>query len=218
MPQVFSRASNSKAKGLVIAGAAGVVLLGWGYSKAYRSPYETLVSMSIAQPVPFSHKHHAGELGIDCRYCHASVEKAAFAGMPPTETCMTCHSQLYTSAPMLAPVRQSLETQHPLQWTRVYDLPDFVYFNHSMHISHGIGCSSCHGKIDTMPLTTKATTLFMRECLECHENPEHQIRPSNQIFNPAWTPSSTTADESLRLSASYHIQKARLTDCSTCHR
>src|SRR6185312_7602198 len=116
-----------------------------------RSPYETMQNEAREQPVAFSHEHHVSGLGIDCRYCHTTVETSSFAGLPPTETCMTCHSRLWTEAPMLAPVRQSFATQQPLEWKRVNQLPGFVYFNHSIHVNKGIGCSTCHGQVDQMP-------------------------------------------------------------------
>src|SRR5437660_2869412 len=137
------------------------------------------------QPVQLSHKHHVGDDGIDCRYCHTSVEKSAFAGVPPTETCMTCHSQIWTESPLLAPVRESYRTGRPIQWQRVHDLPDFVYFNHSIHIKKGIGCVSCHGRIDEMPITRKHQTLSMRWCLSCHRSPEKNMRPHEKVFDLA---------------------------------
>ncbi len=132
------------------------------------SPIYTRVNEAREQPVPFSHKHHAGELGIDCRYCHTSVEKSSFAGLPPTQTCMTCHSQIWTNAPMLEPVRASYRDDKSIAWTRVNALPDFVYFDHSIHVSKGIGCTTCHGQVAEMPLTWKANTLYMSWCLDCH--------------------------------------------------
>jgi hypothetical protein len=168
--------------------------------------------------VPFSHKHHVGDDGIDCRYCHNSVEKSAFAGMPTSETCMACHSQLFSDAPMLAPVRESLATGKPLKWNRVNDLPDYAYFDHSIHVSKGIGCSTCHGRIDQMPLTRKAQTLYMKWCIECHRDPQRFIRPRDKIFDMTWRPSADRR-ESAQLIAQYHIDTTgRLTDCSTCHR
>ena len=149
-------------------------------------PYTTWVRVPREQPVPFSHKHHVDGLGIDCRYCHTSVETSHYAGMPPTETCMTCHSQLWTQAALLEPVRQSLATGMPIQWNRVNDLPDFVYFDHSIHVNKGIGCATCHGQVDQMPLTWKENTLYMKWCLECHRAPENEIRPRGEVFNMKW--------------------------------
>src|SRR5205807_10060649 len=153
MPQIFGRSSNTWARASII-GAVGFFFLLWGVLYAmYRSPYATEQNVPRVQVVPFSHQHHYSGLGIDCRYCHTSVETSAFAGVPPTETCMSCHSQVWTDAPMLAPVRHSLATDTPLEWNRVNDLPDFVFFNHGIHVQKGIGCSTCHGRVDQMPLT-----------------------------------------------------------------
>jgi hypothetical protein len=169
------------------------------------------------QPVPFSHKHHASGLGIDCRYCHTHVETSSNAGMPSTAICMTCHSQIWTNAKMLAPDRQSLAENVPIRWTRVYDLPDYVFFDHSIHIAKGVGCSSCHGEVDRMPLTYKARSLTMEFCLDCHRNPGPHLRPGNQIFNTEWHRAADTPKPEA-LMAAYGIGGRRLTDCSLCHR
>jgi hypothetical protein len=168
------------------------------------------------QPVPFSHKHHVTDDGIDCRYCHTSVETSHFAGLPATEVCMSCHSQIWTNAAMLEPVRASWRTGESLQWTRVHDLPEFVYFNHSIHINKGIGCASCHGRVDKMPLMFKANTLYMNWCLECHRAPEKFVRPREEVFNMAYQAPSNQLELGQELVKKYHIQK--LTDCYTCHR
>lgn len=180
----------------------------------------TGVDIAKDQPVPFSHKHHVGDDGIDCRYCHQYVETSNFAGIPPTETCMSCHSQLWTNASMLEPVRASWSSGQSLEWIRIYDLPDFVYFNHSIHINKGIGCSTCHGRVDQMPLMRKVNTLYMQWCVNCHRNPEQYIRPKSEVFNPAYeTPAPDQDEIGPKLVAEYHIQDARsLTDCVTCHR
>ena len=151
------------------------------------------MDIPFQQPVPFSHKHHVSDDGIDCRYCHTSVEKSSFAGLPPTETCMTCHSQIWTDSPMLAPVRASFATNTPLKWNRVHDLPGYVYFNHSIHVAKGIGCSTCHGRVDQMPLTRKTETLYMKWCLDCHRNPQKYIRPRDKIYDMAWQPARRSA-------------------------
>lgn len=185
-----------------------------------RSTYATGMGFAPQQPIPFSHEHHVGGLGIDCRYCHTSVETSAFAGMPATDTCMTCHSQLWTQAALLSPVRDSLRTGRPIRWVRVNDLPDFVYFNHSIHIHKGVGCVSCHGRIDRMPLTWQANTLFMSWCLECHRSPERFVRPQEHVFEMDWKAAS--ADDQLvlgrQLVKEYHIRSGQLTDCYVCHR
>jgi hypothetical protein len=173
--------------------------------------------MPREQPVPFSHKHHVEGLGIDCRYCHTSVEKSHFAGIPPTETCMTCHSQLWTQAALLEPVRQSLATATPIQWNRVNDLPDFVYFDHSIHVNKGIGCTTCHGPVDQMPLTWKENTLYMKWCLQCHRAPENEIRPRDEVFNVKWQKPDNQEQFGHDLVKEYHVEVSRLTNCSVCH-
>jgi cytochrome c7-like protein len=179
--------------------------------------YNTQVRFIPQQPVPFSHKHHVSGLGIDCRYCHDSVEFASNAGMPPTETCMTCHSQIWTNAALLAPVRESFAQQKPLRWQSVYTLPDYVYFDHSIHVVKGVGCTECHGPIGDMPLTWKATTLYMSWCLDCHRNPAPHLRPANAVFDPHWqrTPDTPSGDQLMK---QYHIHPETLSDCSVCHR
>jgi Cytochrome c7 and related cytochrome c len=191
-----------------------VAILGWRISIA---PHPA-VGSPAEQPVPFSHKHHVGDIGLDCRYCHTSVEKSAFAGIPPTHTCMTCHSQLFTDSPMLAPVIQSFASDEPLQWNRVHDLPDFVYFNHSIHIAKGVGCATCHGAIDRMPLTWRTASLEMQWCLECHRAPEKYVRPRDKVFDMNWHPSGDQIELGKKLVAANHIHTASLTDCSICHR
>jgi Cytochrome c7 and related cytochrome c len=191
------------------------VILAW---RVHTGP-PVAVGAPVEQPIPFSHKHHVGDDGIDCRYCHTSVERSSFAGLPQTEICMTCHSQLFKDAPVLAPLFQSFETGKPLHWNRVHDLPDFVYFNHSIHVNKGIGCASCHGEVDQMPLTWRTQSLEMQWCLSCHREPERYIRPREQVFNLHWQPSE--AEQAVLgplLVKQYHVQKERITDCSICHR
>ena len=219
MAQLFPKSANVHARVLI----AGILVLacgaGWAASIIYWSPYTTEVDVPLQQPIPFSHKHHVTDDGIDCRYCHTSVEKSSFAGIPSTETCMTCHSQIWTDAPMLASVRDSLATWKPLKWTRVNDLPDYVYFNHSVHVSKGIGCSECHGRVDQMPLTSKAQTLYMRWCLDCHEAPQKYIRPRDKVFDAAWQQPPDQLEQGQTLIRQYHVDTSgRLTNCSACHR
>jgi hypothetical protein len=187
-----------------------------------RSPYLTGEDVPINQPVPFSHQHHVEQLGIDCRYCHTSVEKAAFAGIPSTHTCMTCHSQIWTEAPMLEPVRESYRTGIPIPWNRVHDLSDFVYFNHSIHVTKGVGCESCHGRVNEMPLVWKEETLFMEWCLDCHRHPERYVRPADQVFVMGWEDEAPSGYDQLvegpRLVSEYGLEDYRLDDCSICHR
>jgi len=221
MAQIFGKSSNSIARVSLFGSVLGVFgFFGLVYL-VYCSPYTTDQYVPREQQVPFSHQHHVAGLGLDCRYCHTSVEKSSFAGMPPTETCMTCHSKVWTDAPMLAPERQSLATSQPVHWKRVNDLPDFVFFNHSIHVQKGIGCSTCHGQVNQMPLTWKAHSLFMRWCLDCHEAPEKQLRPKDQIYNIDWKPPPDQLERGARLTKEYHISKQRLEqlrDCSMCHR
>ncbi len=216
MAQVFTRGANSIAKVSVVAAALAVALLLTAAYSIDRGHYTTNVGIAPDQPVPFSHKHHVTDDGIDCRYCHTSVETSSFAGIPPTETCMSCHSQLWTTAEVLEPVRSSYKTGQSIAWTRVHDLPDYVYFNHSIHINKGIGCSTCHGRIDLMPLTYKVNTLYMNWCVDCHREPEKNIRPRSEVFNMAYQAPSNQLELGRRLVAEYKVQK--LTDCYTCHR
>lgn len=220
MNQTFHPSMNTISR-VSIFGAV-FILAGLGAMINYlvRSPYNTGEDIVRHQPVPFSHEHHVDQLGIDCRYCHTSVEEAAFAGIPSTETCMTCHSQIWTEAPMLEPVRESFRTGVPLRWNRVHDVPDFAYFNHSIHIHRGIGCETCHGRVDQMPLVWQEETLFMEWCLECHRSPQNYIRPRTEVFEMGW---SWPADvdrmaEAHRLVEAYGIEVGRLDDCSICHR
>ncbi len=187
--------------------------------------YNTQERFAPEQPIPFSHKHHVSGLGLDCRYCHTMVEKSANAGMPSTATCMTCHSQIWTNAAMLAPDRESLAENMPIRWTRVYTLPDYVYFDHSIHIAKGVGCTECHGPIGDMAMTWKAQPLYMSWCIACHRDPAPHLRPREEVFNPDWhrTPSTPSGRE---LMAQYNVNTQRsatsveapLSDCGICHR
>jgi hypothetical protein len=215
--QVFHRSANSISKISIAAAALTLGGVVWAAYSINAGGFITGVAVAPDQPVPFSHKHHVGDDGIDCRYCHTSVETSDFAGLPPTETCMTCHSQIWTNAAMLEPVRESFRSGKSLEWTRVHDLPDFVYFNHGIHVNKGIGCSTCHGRVDQMPLMYKVNTLYMRWCVDCHRHPERNVRPRDQVFNAAYeTPAPNQDEIGPRLVAEYKIQS--LTDCVTCHR
>ncbi len=215
MAQVFSRYAGFYARlaliALLVLATSGV--LAWRALTAERHT----VNETVEQPVPFSHKHHVGDVGLDCRYCHASVETSAQAGMPPVSTCMTCHSQLFTDQRMLAPVRQAWISGQSLAWRRVNQLPDFVYFNHSIHVAKGVGCVSCHGRVDQMPLMRRTQTLSMKWCLDCHRDPEQQLRPRERVFDMAWTPKDQRS-LGIALVQAYRIDRAKLTDCSLCHR
>lgn len=216
MPQFFPRSANTFARMTILAIVVALVLLMWLSYLVVRSPYEMMQNVPREQPVPFSHKHHVGDDGIDCRYCHTSVETSAFANIPATKICMNCHSQLFATSPMLEPVRESYRTGKSIEWTRVNDLPDFVYFNHSVHVQHGIGCDTCHGRVDKMPLMWQAQPLTMEWCLNCHRHPEEYVRPKDQVFNMEYAYPPDQIDVGRKLVAEYHIQK--LTSCSICHR
>jgi len=218
MSQIFHRSTNTLSRATIFGAVFVVAILGWVLYAVQSSPFITYAGVRKPQPVPFSHQHHVTGLGIDCRYCHTSVEQSASAGMPPTHTCMTCHSQLFTNAAMLAPVRQSLAQNKPIHWNKVYRLPDYVYFDHSVHIANGIGCSTCHGAIQAMPLTRQAVPLTMSWCISCHRDPKPYLRPHAQIFNMQWTPPKDQAERARRLLVEYHIDTEHLTDCSRCHR
>jgi len=219
MAQLFHRGANNIAK----ASMALVIVLGgvvyFAYSQIARSSYLTNRYLERPQPVQFSHKHHVGDDGIDCRYCHTSVETAASAGIPPTQTCMNCHNQLWSETPYLEPVRASFRDNEPILWERVHDLPGFVYFNHSIHVAKGVGCSTCHGQVDNMPAVYQENTLQMEWCLSCHRQPEAFIRPKSEIYNMSWKDSNLSAEERQNLKTEYKIRsKELLTSCSTCHR
>lgn len=218
MSQIFHPSTNTLSR-LSLVGALGTVAaVGWLGAVGLRSTYVTEVGVAQTQPVPFSHKHHVGGLGLDCRYCHTSVEDAAFAGIPATTTCMTCHSQIWTDSPMLALVQDSLRTDQSIAWTRVHDVADFVYFDHSIHVQKGVGCVSCHGRVDQMPLLWREHSLYMEWCLDCHRQPERFVRPREAVFQMDWP----AADDQLALGQTlvrtYQIHTKQLTDCSICHR
>jgi len=191
MAQVFDRSSNALARASLVLTGLIVIALGVALDQLQRSPWVTRQGQRPDQPVPFSHKHHVEGLGLQCQYCHTSVEKSAYAGIPPTKTCINCHSQIWTNAQLLEPVRQSWATGESIQWIKVHDLPDYVYFNHEIHVNKGIGCASCHGRVDEMPLMYQQNTLQMEWCLNCHRNPTNNLRPTSEIYNMAWAGPST---------------------------
>jgi hypothetical protein len=191
MAQVFDRSSNALARASLVLTGLIVIALGVALNSLQRSPWVTRQGQRPDQPVPFSHKHHVEGLGLQCQYCHTSVEKSSYAGIPPTKTCMNCHSQIWTNAQLLEPVRQSWATGQSIQWIRVHDLPDYVYFNHEIHVNKGIGCASCHGRVDEMPLMYEQNSLQMEWCLNCHRNPAVNLRPTSEIYNMAWAGPST---------------------------
>jgi cytochrome c7-like protein len=216
MPQIFHRSANTLSK----VSLAGILLLVGGLIGLAmllgRSSYVTRAQEYVEQPVQFSHLHHVLDDGIDCRYCHTSVETSSFAGIPPTKTCMNCHSQIWQSAPILEPVRASFREDKPMTWVRVHDLPDFVYFNHSIHVKKGMGCETCHGRIDQMPLTRQQNSLQMEWCTNCHRNPQDYVRPREEVFTMGYRPREDQATLGPKLVKEYNIKPS--TDCSTCHR
>ena len=202
---------------LLSVGLLALVLAAGYY---FRSPYYSGVNQTPPQPVPFSHEHHVAGLGLDCRYCHTSTRTSDFAGVPESEICMTCHSQLWTEAGVLEPLRQSFRDNRPLRWTRVHDLPDYVRFSHSGHVNHGVPCEACHGRVDQQPLTHQKKTLFMGFCLECHRDPAPNLRPPEAVFEMGWRPPAGRDRRELgeTLMQRYHTpSRERLTDCSLCH-
>ena len=218
MSQIFHRHTNIYSRLSILAVLAFALTLGGIVALIHVSGWNTRQNDFVEQPVQFSHAHHVGGMGIDCRYCHTSVEESAFANIPPTKTCMNCHSQIWANAPILEPVRASFRNNTPLQWTRVHDLPDFVYFNHSIHVKQGVGCATCHGPVDKMPLMYQHAPLTMRWCLECHRNPAKYVRPRDQVFNMNWEPPQDP-EFGASLVRDYNIASVeQLTSCSTCHR
>src|SRR5689334_18482041 len=232
MAQIFHRSTNSISRATIFGAIFVVSFLFWAMAQVQRSPYVTYAGVARPQPVPFSHQHHVAGLGIDCRYCHTSVENSKFAGIPPTRTCMNCHSQIWTNAEMLEPVRESYRSGKSLVWTRVNDLPDFVYFDHSIHVNKGVGCNVCHGPVDRMPLMYNNASLQMEWCLECHRAPENFLRPREQVFNMRYEEPSAAKPVVVNgksytdqfalgtdLVKEYKVRSVLdITSCSTCHR
>jgi hypothetical protein len=219
MSQIFPRSANALAR-MSLGGLLGLVLfLGWVIMTLMRSSWVTKQHEFVEQPVQFSHAHHVGGVGLDCRYCHTAVEKSSFAGIPPTKTCINCHSQLWTNAPILEPVRASFRDNVNLTWNRVNDLPDFVYFNHQIHVRQGVGCVTCHGQVDKMPLMLQAKSLLMEWCLDCHRAPEKYLRPREEVFNVAYEVPADQLELGLRLKRDYNVAGIEhMTSCSVCHR
>jgi hypothetical protein len=219
MPQIFHPSTNTISRLTIYGTVILIAVLFSALAEIERSSYVTEADVVREQPIQFSHKHHVGDDGIDCRYCHTSVEHSAFAGIPPTKTCMNCHSQIFADSPYLEPVRESFRTGKPLQWNRVHRLADFVYFNHSIHVNKGIGCETCHGRVDQMPLIRQVASLQMEWCLDCHRQPERYLRPREYVFNMSWEPPADQLEQGRKLASEYHIRSvADLTSCSTCHR
>jgi len=230
--QIFHCSANVISRASIYAGILTLAGVLWACIQFQRSPYVTYAGVARPQPVPFSHQHHVAGDGIDCRYCHTSVETSNFAGIPPTKTCMNCHSQIWTNADLLEPVRESFRSGKSLVWSRVNDLPDFVYFDHSIHINKGVGCNTCHGPVDRMPLMYNYASLQMEWCIECHRAPEKNLRPREQVFNmryqqptrdlPVVVDGKSFAhqiDLGKYLVRQYNVRSVMdITSCSTCHR
>lgn len=216
MRQIFRPHDNTLAKLSIVGAILFVIGLGaFGYWLA-RSSYYTKVGVDVEQPVPFSHRHHVEGVGIDCRFCHTSVEKSSFAGIPPTATCMKCHNIIWKESPALEPVRESWRTGKPLNWWRVHDLPDHVYFNHSVHIAKGVSCLECHGQVNNMPLMRKQNTLHMEWCLACHRDPVKRLSPKEEVFNMHWQKPENIKELQKQLAEKYKVKSVQ--NCSACHR
>jgi hypothetical protein len=216
MAQLFPRGANAVARASLLSVVlAPLALFGAAYVFV-RSPHATQQGVPVQQPIPFSHKHHVGDDGIACEYCHTSVMSSSYAGMPTSQTCMNCHAQIWNQSDVLAPVRQSVQTGQPIVWQRVNDLPDFVYFDHSIHVQKGVACESCHGRVDLMPETFKAVSLQMEFCTSCHRDPVPNIRPREAVTVMGWQPPGDLAQLRAQIAAEYHVESKL--DCSTCHR
>ena len=216
MPQIFHRSTNTYSRVSIFGAVFFLGFLLWLFGAWSRSSWATQAGVAREQPVPFSHSHHVGEVGLECRYCHTSVETSGFANLPPTKTCMNCHSQIWNTSPTLEPVRESFRSDRSIAWTRVHDLPDFAYFDHSIHVNKGVGCETCHGRVDKMPLTWQKASLQMEWCLDCHRHPEQYVRPREAVFQMGYEPPVDQETLGRQLVKEYKIQS--LTSCSTCHR
>ena len=219
MSQIFHHTANTFAKMSLVIVAGVLAFAGWALDTTSRSDFTTRKNQEREQPVPFSHAHHVGGLGFDCRYCHTTVETSGFANIPPTKTCMNCHSQIWSTSPTLEPVRASFRENKSIPWTRVHDLPDFVYFNHSIHVAKGVGCETCHGRVDQMPLMRQQASLQMEWCLNCHRHTEKYIRPRQFVTQMGYEPAGDQEAIGRQLQSEYQIRDVRtLTSCNTCHR
>jgi hypothetical protein len=219
MPQIFHRGFNTLSRVSIVAVLLAIIILGWALYVVGWSPYVTSERIARVQPVPFSHKHHVADLGIDCRYCHTGVEDSNFAGVPPTKTCMNCHQEIWFGSAVLEPVRASYRNGESIPWQRIHNLPEFVYFDHHIHIAKGVGCTSCHGRVDQMPLTFQDQSLLMGWCLDCHRNPAPNLRPRDAVFDMAWQPPKDRPNLGAELAKLYGVRSVNeLTSCSACHR
>jgi hypothetical protein len=217
MPQLFPPNSNSFVRWTALAGTVFLVLLVTALTVFARTS-NNRVGVPVEQPVDFSHGLHAGSLGLDCRYCHSTVETSSFATIPSTETCMTCHSQVRVGAPQLAVVQESWDSGRPIAWNRVHDMPDFVYFDHSIHVNKGVGCSTCHGAVDQMAGMWKNEPMTMGWCLECHREPQQYLRPRSEVLNMDYIRPDNQLELGRALVEAYHINTEKLPQCWTCHR
>ncbi|MPZ17989.1 MAG: cytochrome C [Luteitalea sp.] len=219
MSQIFPKSANAWARFSLFGLLLLIVLGAWAILLLQRSDFVTAARANVQQPIQFSHLHHVGGEGFDCRYCHTSVEKSAFADIPSTKICMNCHSQIWLESPYLEPVRESFKTGQSIEWIRVHDLPDFVYFNHSIHVNKGVGCETCHGRVDEMPAMQQVASLQMEWCLDCHRRPEQYLRPRSQVTVMGYEPEGDQLEIGRRLKQEYKVLDAQtLTSCSTCHR
>ncbi len=219
MARVFHPRTNTIAKAGVLAVFLTIGGVIWAATEIQRSSWTSDAGVFRDQPVPFSHRHHVTGLGIDCRYCHTSVTDSSFAGLPPTKTCMTCHSKIWTNAQILEPVRESWRTNRPIPWQRVHNLPDYVYFNHAIHVQKGVGCTTCHGEVGDMPLMMQAGSLQMEWCLTCHRQPERYLRPREKVFDPEYQLPVNQEELGRRLAKQYDLRSPQLLqNCSLCHR
>jgi len=216
MSQIFHRSANTIARASIFGAVFVLTGLLFLIAQIHRSPWNTDAGVAREQPIQFSHERHVGGNGIDCRYCHSSVEDSKFAGIPPVKTCMNCHSEVFSGSPYLAPVRDAFESGRTIEWTRVHDLPDFVHFDHSIHVKKGVGCTTCHGAVDRMPVMWQDKSLQMEWCLDCHRNPERYVRPKAEVFNAAWEPPRDQLEQGRALVREYGLKPR--TSCSTCHR
>jgi len=213
MAQIFHRSTNLLSKASIFGGLFIAIALIYVFATLSTGPYVNDQNVVREQPIPFSHEHHVRGLGIDCRYCHTAVEESAYAGIPSAKTCMSCHSQVWTNAEVLEPLRQAYRTGQPLHWTRVHNLPQYVYFNHSIHVTKGVACTTCHGAVNRMPLMFQQNSLHMTWCLECHRHPENYVGPKMAVFQPE---ESIKGEDFVK---QYHVKNARkLSDCYACHR
>jgi hypothetical protein len=217
MPQIFKSSANSFARTSIVLAVITLGALGGAlFELIADSRYSTRQGDAREQPVQFSHTHHVGSMGIECRYCHSTVENSAHASVPPTKTCMNCHSQIWINSSTLEPVRESYRTNQSIKWTKVHDLPDYVFFNHSIHVKKGVGCETCHGRVDKMPLMYQGPSMQMQWCLDCHRNPEKYVRPREFVTKMGYEPEESQETLGPKLVKEYNIQK--LETCWTCHR